>query len=261
MDAVVEPFKARRVYLLLSDRIATSELRPGERLPAEPVLASEYGVSRVTIRRALARLAADGVLERRAGVGNFVRQPATTPVSAVDISDVFANLREMGRSTDVRLLSFGYVPAPPTVAEQLGLKATNLAQRSVRVRSVNAAPFSYLTAHVPEAIGRTYSQADLARVPLLTLLERSGLVLAGARQTIGVTIAGPEVARALDLEIGAPLLSLSRVVFDLDGRGIEHLHGLYRPDRFTFKIDLLRTGAPDARRWKPSPAALDPIPA
>ena len=260
MDAVVEPFKARRVYLRLSDRIATGDLRPGARLPAEPLLAADYSVSRVTIRRALARLAADGAVERRPGVGNFVRQPAGTPISAVDIADVFANLREMGRSTDVRLLSFGYVPAPPPVAEQLGLGDAALVQRSVRVRSIAGAPFSYLTTHVPEQIGRTYSEADLASVALLTLLERSGLVLAGARQTIGVSIAGPDVARALELEIGAPLLSLTRVVYGRDGRGIEHLHGLYRPDRFTFKIDLLRTGAPDARRWKPSPADLDPRP-
>jgi len=261
LDAVVEPFKARRVFLLLSDRIANGDLRPGQRLPAEPVLAADYGVSRVTVRRALARLAADGALERRPGVGNFVRQAAGTPVSAVDIADVFANLREMGRSTDVRLLAFGYLPAPPGVSEQLGLGPAARVQRSVRVRSINGAPFSYLTTHVPEQIGRTYSEADLASVALLTLLERSGLVLAGARQTIGVSIAGPDVARALELDIGAPLLSLTRVVFSLDGRGIEHLHGLYRPDRFTFKIDLLRTGAPDARRWKPSPAALDPLPA
>jgi GntR family transcriptional regulator len=46
---------------------------------------------------------------------------------------------------------------------------------------------------------------------------------------------------------------LTRVVFDRDGQGIQHLHALYRPDRFTFKIDLQRTGARGNRRWKPMP--------
>jgi GntR family transcriptional regulator len=122
---------------------------------------------------------------------------------------------------------------------------------------VNGRPFSYLTTHVPEWLGHTYSEADLAAVPLLALLERSGVVVARASQSTGACLAGPEVAAALETEIGAPLLSLTRLVQDDSGRPVEHLHALYRPDRFTFQMELQRTGAIDARRWSPLP----PVPA
>ncbi|MCG7361506.1 GntR family transcriptional regulator [Roseomonas sp. ACRSG] len=253
MDAAVEPFKARRIYLLLRDRISSGALAVGERLPGEPDLAAAHGVSRVTIRRALDQLAAEKMLERRPGVGTFVRAPASLGTTVLDFSDVFSHLKEMGRSTEVRLLSFGYaVPAAP-VATALGLRPGEKAQRAVRLRMVGDAPFSHLTTHVPEQVGQTYSEAELASQPLLALLERSGVVVGRAQQSISATLAGPEVAGLLQLEIGAPLLSLTRLVEDEAGRAVEHLHALYRPDRFTFQMQLQRTGAQGERRWSPLP--------
>jgi GntR family transcriptional regulator len=86
------------------------------------------------------------------------------------------------------------------------------------------------------------------------LLERSGVAAERASQTIGAALAGPEAADALQVEIGSPLLSLTRVVFDPDHRGVEHLHALYRPDRYSFQMDLVRSGGSGGRRWKPVPA-------
>jgi GntR family transcriptional regulator len=253
MDATVEPFKARRIYLLLRDRINSGALAAGERLPAEPELASTYGVSRVTVRRALELLAADEMVERRPGVGTFVRAAVALGSTILDFSDVFSHLKEMGRLTRVRLLSFDYLlPAAP-VAAALGLVQGERAQRAVRVRMIGDAPFSHLTTHVPERVGQTYSEAELASQPLLALLERSGVVVGRARQSIGATLAGPEVAGLLQLDIGAPLLSLTRLVEDEAGRAVEHLHALYRPDRFTFEMQLQRTGAQGERRWSPLP--------
>ncbi|MFC7556163.1 GntR family transcriptional regulator [Pseudoroseomonas wenyumeiae] len=201
---------------------------------------------------------AEKMLERRPGVGTFVCATAPLGSTVLNFSDVFSHLKEMGRCTEVRLLSFGYaVPAPP-VAAALGLTPGEKAQRAVRVRMIGDAPFSYLTTHVPEQVGQTYSEADLARQPLLALLERSGVVIGRARQSISATLAGPDVAGLLQLEIGAPLLSLTRVVEDEAGRAVEHLHALYRPDRFTFEMQLQRTGAQGARRWSPLPPRRQP---
>jgi GntR family transcriptional regulator len=251
LNAAVEPFKARRIYLVLRDRIAGGALPVGARLPGEPDLAAEHGVARVTIRRALDQLAQDGLVERRPGVGTFVRGGAPLPPTVVDFSDVFSHLKEMGRRTEVRLLSFGYVLPPPGVAEALELSPGESAQCAVRVRRMAEGPFSHLTTHVPGRIGRTYSEADLASQPLLALLERSGLRIGRARQSIGATLAGPEVAAPLEVEIGAPLIALTRLVQDEEGRPVEHLRALYRPDRFSFEMQLQRTGAEGERRWSP----------
>ena len=254
MEAAAEPAKSHRLYLLLSDRISNGSLRPGDRIPGEPALAAEHGVSRVTVRRALNRLASEGRVDRRAGAGTFVREAASNPAIEANLADVLARLKEMGRRTGVRLCSFGYGPAPEPVARALKLADGERAQCSVRVRTIDGAPFSYLTTHVPERIGATYTEVDLACTPLLELLERSGVKAERASQVIGAALAGPDAAAALDVPIGAPLLSLTRVVIEADGGGVEHLHALYRPDRFAFHMDLLRTGEAGRRSWQPEPS-------
>ncbi len=81
----------------------------------------------------------------------------------------------MGRRTTVKLLSFDYIAAEGGVAEALGVAAPDLLQRAVRVRAIDGEPFSYLTTHVPEWVGVTFSRQELASRPLLELLERSGV--------------------------------------------------------------------------------------
>jgi GntR family transcriptional regulator len=104
---------------------------------------------------------------------------------------------------------------------------------------------------VPSSIGTTYSEDELASTPLLFLLERSGVRTQRAHQTISATIAAPEVAHSLNIDIGSPLISVTRIVFDRDGRGVEHLHALYRPDRYSLKMDLVRSGRAEKRHWTP----------
>ena len=64
-------------------------------------------------------------------------------------------------------------------------------------------------------------------------------------------MATPDVADALGVRTGSPLIELVRVVFDQAGRGVEHLHALYRPDRYAFEIDLVRSGAAKTKAWSP----------
>jgi GntR family transcriptional regulator len=249
--AGVELQKSRQIYLVLRERIASGGLNAGDTLPGEQALAGEHNVSRVTVRRALAELEREGLIDRRRGAGTFIAlQNAVKPVVA-DLADVLSNLIAMGRSTDVRLLTFGYQDASATVAEALRLDKRERVQRSVRVRVVDGEPFSYLTTHVPERIGVTYSEPELASQPLLALLERSGISVDRATQEISAVLAPPEVAAALNVDIGSALISLTRIVYDGKGRGVEHLHALYRPDRYAFRMDLARTGENGGRRWSP----------
>jgi GntR family transcriptional regulator len=250
LDAI-ETSKTHRLYLLLKERITSGAFKPGCRLPSEPSLAASHGLSRVTIRRALDGLARDGLIRRQPGAGTFVNGQKTRPPVVADLANMLTHLVAMGRATRVRLLSFVYATPPSPVAQALQLEPGERTQASVRVRYLDDVPFSHLTTHVPERIGITYSEADLATRPLLDLLERSGVVAAKADQTISATLAGPEIAEALGVEIGSALISLTRVVLDRDGRGIEHLAALYRPEKYAFHMELLRTGDSANRHWSP----------
>jgi GntR family transcriptional regulator len=247
--------KARQVYLVLRDRIMSGAMGFGARLPTENDMALAHGVSRVTVRRALGELQREHLIERRRSAGTHVVYRAPPARMIADISGVLANLADMGRSTRVKLLSFAYVQASGPAAEARGAGKHELLQRSVRVRSVDGLPFSYLLAHVPERIGVTFNGKELADRPMLELLERSGVKVERATQRISAALAAPDVARALGIETGSPLIELVRTVYDRDGRGVEHLYALYRPDRYSFEFDLVRSGAARKRSWSASPPA------
>ncbi|MFG6668496.1 GntR family transcriptional regulator [Halomonas sp. HNIBRBA4712] len=244
--------KSHRIYLLLKDAILSGRLCAGDKLPGENRLAEQHGVSRVTVRRAIKALQASGLVERKAGVGTVVlKQPLDATVMTANVSNLMPNMVKMSQASQVRLLEFGYAPPPETIAERLGMAPNTKAQRSVRVRLVDGNPFSYLITHVPENIALHYSEADLANTPLFVLLERSGVKVDHASQSISATLASHDLAQALEVTVGSPLISLTRVVFDEKGQGVEHLEAFYRPDRYRFQIDLERNGDDSSRYWEP----------
>lgn len=248
---LAEGGKARRVYLHLHEEIMRGVHGVGAVLPGEQKLALTLDVSRVTVRRALDALEGDGLIERRAGSGTTVCAPKTQPSLAADFNTLMPQLVEMGQNTTARLLSFSYGAAPSAVSTAMGLEAQARVQVAVRLRLIEGVPFSHLTTWVPEEIAQNYTEAELATTPLFRLLERSGVKVDAADQTVSATLASPDVADVLGVSIGAPLLTLDRVVKDSEGRGVEFLAALYRPDMFRLEMALSRVGAGKGRHWEP----------
>jgi GntR family transcriptional regulator len=249
--ALPEGGKARRVYLQLKEEIARGHHAEGNLLPGEQKLALELDVSRVTVRRALDALEADGIIQRRAGSGTRVVGGRRKPAMAADFTTLIPQVVEIGANSTARLLSFSYEPAPHLVARAMDLDAEARVQTAVRLRLIDGRPFSHLTTHVPEEIARNYTEAELATTPLYRLLERSGVQVDRAHQSVSATLASPEVAKVLNCSVGGPLLSLERIVRDEEGRGVEFLSALYRPDMFRLEMELTHVGAGKARHWKP----------
>lgn len=243
--------KSRQVYISLRERIAHGYYDLNGGLPGEQSLAAELGVSRVTLRRALISLEEDGFIERRRGSGTFLNAAGTPTPMPVDLTDAMAQLSSMGAATKALLLAFDYEVATSGVCEALRLPVGALVQKSIRTRAIKGSPFSYLTAYVPDNIGRTFTRAELSRLALMPLLERAGCVVHHATQDIGAELATSEIAKALQIDVGAPLISLTRTTYDASGAGIEHLRALYRPDRYTFRMELRRANEESGRRWEP----------
>ena len=244
--------RSRAVFLALQEAIAAGRYPVGSVLPGETKLAAVHGVSRVTVRSALAALADAGVVSRQVGRGSVVLpQEAAAPTLTGDVATLMPQLQDMAERTDVRLLSFAYGAPPPDVARALALAPDVRVQTAVRVRLADGVPFSHLTTHVPEDIAASYSEADLATTPLFRLLERGGRRIGAAEQSVGATLAGPAVAEALGVPPGSALLALERVVRDADGGAVEFLSALYRPDLFRLSMRLHRVGGGKARYWEP----------
>lgn len=229
-----------QIYLILHEQIADGSIGSDATVPGEQELSRLYGVSRITAKRALDELAAEGLVVRERGRGTRVRSAPPTPPFRASIEGLLENLLVMGLKTKVVLLEFGYVRAPAEAAAALGCTIGQTVQRAVRVRHIDGAPFSHLTTFVPEAIGRTYSRRDLASEPLLLLLERSGVRVSRADQVITAKLADVQVARNLGVAVGAALLKITRIVRDQRGRPVEFITGLYRPDRYQYAMSLSR---------------------
>jgi GntR family transcriptional regulator len=221
----------RTVSLVLCDGIATGRYGLGESLPGEEALAKMFRVSRVTIRRALADLDAAGLIERKHGLGTFVKKKPD-PRDASPMNRLVSQIAQAGK-LDVEVIEFEYCGPPEAVRDLLKLKTGLETQRVVRVRRTRRRPIMHLTTYVPAAIARSYTRKDLERVPLYQLLARVGKAYSRAQEAVGACLADPIVGPLLKVEVGAPLLFIQRVLFTTDDEPVEYLELRASPDAYS----------------------------
>jgi len=183
-------------------------------LPSEAELGRIHGVSRVTVRRALETLRAEGVVDSRQGFGWFA--PAV-PI-AQDLSDglgtIEAQLVDAGRAAERRVLDFGYLDAPAPIRERLG------ADHVLRVRRLDLAdgePFALVTVWCPVGFADHLSRADVERASFHGQLS---VEVASASQTISAVAAPPSDAATLQVPVGSPLLRCVRVTNSIEGEPV-----------------------------------------
>ena len=241
--------KYHQIYLVLREQLQDGGFAGG--LPGELALAEQFGVARVTVRRALEQLAAEGLIDRTPGRGTVPRaaRPAAREGQRAHLTGLLENIVSMGLRTKVRVLACDVLPAPEAVAQALQLPTGAAVQKAVRVRSTREGPLSLITTHVPEPLARGFGRRELVAKPLLILLEESGVRIGRAVQTISAKLADAAVARHLDVQVGSALLAVTRLIHDDADRPVQWLHGLYRPDRYQYEMQLSRVGGIDAKVW------------
>ena len=229
-----------QIYVILRNKIIDQEFALGDFLPSEDETAQAFGVSRITSKRALNELADEGLVVRERGRGTRVIHKDPTAPQGANIEGMLENVMAMGLKTEATLLEFGYVKPTDRVVQALKCSPNSRVQRAVRLRSHEGQAFSHLLTFVPEPVASTYTQEDLANTPLLVLLERGGIAVSRAEQSLTATLADANVAPLLNLDIGAPLLRIRRVVYDQNNQPVEFITGLYRPDRYQYRMNLSR---------------------
>ena len=229
-----------QVRSALHDMISAGVYASGATLPGEQELARLFNVSRITVKRALNDLALAGYVRRLRGRGTIVTYGAAHPVVRGSFSTLMDSLAKMGVETEVELLSVAETPASRAVADLLNLAEGAPVQRAVCLRRLEGRPFSHLVTYVPQSIAAKYAESDLATTPLLTLLERAGAVATEAEQTLTAVAASREVADALQISPGAPLLHITRVMRDAKGASVQLIEAHYRPDQFQYHMRMTR---------------------
>ena len=238
-----------QIYLVLRQKILGGELGYDDRLSSELDLAGDYGVSRVTTRRALKELAADGLVVRSRSKGTRVRYRQARHSRTTSKKGLLQNLLTMDKKSTVTVEDFRYLPATDDVAQALDIGVGDIVQKAIRIRHFGNGPFSILITHVPQHLGKNYHMQDLEMMPLLRLLDRSGITVAEASQSISATLADAEMARLLDSDVGMALVDVRRIVSDGQGRPVIYSRAIYRPDRYQYQMTLSKIEGEEASQW------------
>ncbi len=239
----VSPESSIPLHIQIREAIR-KQVRKGElidkegRLMTEAELGKYFGVSRITIRHAIAPLVDEGMLARSRGRRTVLRsnQPENWVGRLMGFSET---IRDAGYQAGAKVLGKGM-----TNRHDAGVKE-QLQERAVwqlkRLRFADDTPIAIEHAFYPPDIGLELEKRDLISIIMYSVLEDDlGHEIADARQTIGAGLTDASSAKLLGVKVGSPLLTIERLTLGKEGRALELLRASYLPDYFRLSISLSR---------------------
>ncbi len=226
-----------QLHTMLRDCIVGGVLNDGDRIPSEKELAEAFGVSRITARRALNELVLENLVDRHRGRGTFVNHRYHRDLVSAPLVGMLENLESMGRETRVKVLSLRFLRPAAKLAEEFQLGDSEQVCQIVRVRSHHSMPFAYYESW-SVGFDRGLTKRMLEQRPRLELFKDFGVRITHIEQTLSAEAASPAAAEALGIMPGKPLLKLVRRSFNKRGQQVDHLDGVYNPDRFQYQMVL-----------------------
>ncbi|MET4095571.1 GntR family transcriptional regulator [Arthrobacter sp. UYCu712] len=221
----------------IQDLVASS-LRPGDALVGERQLEEQFGVSRITVRRAISDLVQDGALVRIKGKGTFVSHGLVR--STLHLASFNEDMRAAGFEPSTRVITTVTAMPPTAAAEHLQLAAGQEAYQVRRLRLANGAPVSVDDSWLPSDLLPDLLAGDLTG-SLYGVLAAFGHPVQHVEQTVEAAAAPEETAALLDIAPGAPVLLFRRRSFtgpDDPGTPIEYSISTYRSDRYQVSMRL-----------------------
>lgn len=228
------------LYAVLQGRIEAAiregRLKPGDSLPAEREIAARTGLSRVTVRRAIADLVRQGLLVQRRGSGTYVAPQLRKMEQALSLLTSFTeDMARRGATVESVILSRGLNAPTPEEVMALGLGHGERVARLERVRTSDGLPLAVERASLPEEI---LPDPDAVGASLYAYLDGHGLRPVRAVQRISATNLSARDATLLDVAPGTAGLRIERVSYLPNGMVVEFTRSIYRGDAYDFAVEL-----------------------
>lgn len=210
----------------------------GHPLPPERVLAQDFGVTRVTLRRAIDELEADGLVYRVQGGGTYCVGPAIA--KSLKLTSFSEDIRARGRKPSSVVLHVGLAPAGEEAGRALRLSPSDRVLQIRRLRRADGEPMCLEACALAAASVPGLPDMDLTG-SLYELIGREfGLHPSWAEQLVEATVLGPDDARLLAVPPFSAALRATRVSYDPRGRAIEYCVTTYRADRYSMRFAVRR---------------------
>ena len=229
-----------QLYELLKSCIINGTFSYGTRLPSEMELATEFSVSRITSKRSLDELAQEGLVARHRGKGTHVIHRFKAEKVRVPLEGMLQEINSLARQSRAMVLDCEMLQPPGQLRKEFGMEEGETALFLARVRHQDGLRFAYYNSWTP-GMNKPIDIDRLEGMPRLHYFKEHGLRMTHVKQILGAEAASKKVAHALEAEVGVPLLSLTRRIYDRpDGNEklVDYLEVLYHHERFQYRLDL-----------------------
>jgi GntR family transcriptional regulator len=212
-----------------------SSMKPGDALPAEPELQSHFGVSRITVRRALDELVSEGLVVRQQGRGTFVREPQITQ----DLSQLISwtlSMRQMGYEPSTASCEIDLVEPSQDIAAMLNLEPGERVLHIRRLRCANGEPICIMTNYLREELAPGVRQNGLVDDSVYATLLSNGAKPTRVKDKVEARAAGEWESRHLGIPVSSPLLQVIRLASSHTGRPLYVAVVASRADRYSYTV-------------------------
>jgi len=232
-----------RVEFILRNKILSGQFEAGERLPTEGEFTKQFGVSKVTVRQALAHLETDRLITRRSGKGTFVSEviPVTKQfIITNSIRDIVLDAQRY----EVKLHSFQTIKVkdsriPRKIQTFFNISNREEVLRIQRLRQLKGVPIYFLENYLPQDIGNRITKKDLQKLPLLKILkDKLGINIGGGDISIEAVAADPDIANILECQTYAPLIFRQIHYRSSSNNPLEIVINFMRAEYFKFQASL-----------------------
>jgi GntR family transcriptional regulator len=240
-DALASPTSLyARIRDELRAQIIAGSYPPHARLPSESELIAQYGVSRITVRHALAELEKEGVLFKIAGKGVFVSKPKVFQ-SLARLQGFAEAMTQHGHEIFNDVVAINMQAANAEVAQRLGLAEGDAVTELQRVRYLNRVPVSFDISYVQQHIGTRLAREDLATRDIFSILENDyGIALGFADLAIDALLADAKLSGLLQINLGDPILRIARLTHTHSGDPLDFEYLYCRVDNFQIRLRVER---------------------
>jgi GntR family transcriptional regulator len=221
-------------------RAQIEEMEIGAPLPSEAELCHTHGMSRTTVRKALNDLVQEGLVHRVQGKGTFV-SPSKVQVRFIQRrAGFFEDMVSRGFKIRSSVLEQCLVQPPLQVKMHLDLTAGEQVVKLTRLRFINEAPILICTSYLPYSLFPALLEENLeSRSLYMVMCEKYGVKITGGTSWVEAGIASKRDTDLLKIARGSPILIVTEVMQQHDGRPIEYGHARQRGDKTQIEIGVL----------------------